>query len=122
MISIEFIFLASFRIQQLSINTQELSDTHRCNLHIISISLLMLVCRVTGVNSLNEYSDKLVTDRVHEAAYLLPPLLESNGKHNLNVPQVMLDKVSRFLSRFYLFSIYEVHKLEILIKFQSISI
>lgn len=74
----------------------ELSDTHRCNLHIIAISLLSLVCRVTGVNSLSEYSDKIIADRAAEAPYLLPPYLETSGKYNLNIPQVMMDKVSTF--------------------------
>lgn len=83
----------SLRIQQLA-NTEELSDMHRCNLHIISITLLSLVCRVTGINSLSEYAEKIVSDRVTDAQYLLPPLHETNGKHNLNVPQVMMDKVN----------------------------
>lgn len=75
-------------------NGTELSDTHRCNLHIIAIALLSLVCRVTGVNSLSEYSDKVIADRVAEAPHLLPPYLETSGKYNLNIPQVMMDKVS----------------------------
>lgn len=81
-------------------NAQELSDTHRCNLHIISIALLSLVCRVTGVNSLTEYSEKIVNDRAIEAPHLLPPLIETNGKYNLNIPQVMTDKVISILSKF----------------------
>lgn len=87
-------FIVFFRIQQLSINGQELSETHRCNMHIISISLLSLVCRVTGIKSLAEYAEKIITDRAIEASHLLPPLLESSGKYNMNIPQVMMDKVS----------------------------
>ena len=90
----------NYRIQQLGISAQELSDTHRCNLHIISIALLALVCRaieaskMTGVNTLCEYKDKIIADRNVEAPHLLPPLLESSGKFTLNIPQVMIDKVS----------------------------
>lgn len=88
------------RIQQLGISAQELSDTHRCNLHIISVALLALICRVTdnlysdkrGI--LSDYKDKIVTDRSAEAPHLLPPLLETTGKYTLNIPQVMVDKVS----------------------------
>lgn len=86
-----------FRIQQLAINAQDLSYTHRCNLHIISIALLSLVCRVTGVNCLMEYCEKLIADRVEEATHLLPPLLEMSHSHkerSLTVPHLMMDKVS----------------------------
>lgn len=83
-----------FRIQQLGISAQELSDIHRCNLHIISIALLSLVCRVTGMNRLSEYTEKIIADRNVEATYLLPPLIETSGKYMLNIPQVMIDKVS----------------------------
>lgn len=87
-------FLLIFRIQQLAISAQDLSDTHRCNLHIISIALLSLVCRVTGVNSLSEYSDKIIADRGVEAPHLLPPLIETIGRSfNVNVPHVYIDKV-----------------------------
>ncbi|XP_031627177.1 protein EFR3 homolog cmp44E isoform X2 [Contarinia nasturtii] len=81
-------------IQQYAINTQELSDTHRSNLHIISISLLSLVCRVTGINSLSEYTDKIVADRAVESSHLLPPLIETSGRYNLDIPQVMMDKMA----------------------------
>lgn len=84
----------NFRIQYLGISAQDLSDTHRCNLHIISIALLSLVCRVTGVNSLSEYTEKIIADRNAEAPHLMPPLLETSGKYTLNIPQVMIDKVS----------------------------
>lgn len=77
----------------MAVNAQELSDTHRCNLHIISIALLSLVCRVTDIDSLSEYSDKVIADRASEAPYLLPPLIEMSGKYNVNVPHVMMDKV-----------------------------
>ncbi|XP_055296771.1 protein EFR3 homolog cmp44E isoform X2 [Sitodiplosis mosellana] len=81
-------------IQQLAATTQELSETHRCNLHIISIALFSLVCRVTGINSLTEYSDKIIADRAIEATHFLPPLIETSGKFNLNIPQVMMDKIT----------------------------
>lgn len=80
----------------MAINGQDLSDTYRCNLHIISIALLSLVCRVTGINSLYEYSEKIIGDRATEAPHFQPPLLETSGKYNLNIPQVMMDKVSTF--------------------------
>lgn len=77
----------------MAVNAQELSDTHRCNLHIISIDLPSLVCHVTGIDSLSEYSDKVIADRASEAPYMLPPLIEMSGKYNVNVPHVMMDKV-----------------------------
>lgn len=83
-------------IQQLSITSEELSYTHRCNLHIIAIALLALVGRVTGIKSLMEYSEKIVNARMEDASHLLPPLLDSMQnyeKHNLNVPHLMVDKV-----------------------------
>lgn len=93
-------WLSNCSIQHLGISAQEFSDIHRCNLHIISIALLALVCRVTdnlysdkrGI--LSDYKDKIITDRSAEAPHLLPPLLETAGKFTLNIPQVMIDKVS----------------------------
>lgn len=88
-------------IQQLAVNETNLSNFHRCNLHIISIALLSLVCRVTGVNSLLEYCEKIITERVEEAKYLLPPLIQSNRDQencNLSVPHLMIDKVSVYSS------------------------
>lgn len=73
-----------------------MSYAHNCNLHIISIALLSLVGRVTGINSLMEYGQKIISARVDEATHLLPPLLDpSQGceKKNLTVPHLMLDKV-----------------------------
>lgn len=93
------IFLNVRSIQQLSISTDDLSYVHRCNLHIISIALLALVGRVTGIKSLIEYGEKIVGARLEEASHLLPPLLDSREnyeKHNLNVPHLMVDKVSHF--------------------------
>lgn len=84
-------------IQQLAVNGTELANFHRCNLHIISVALLLLVCRVTGVNSLLEYSKGLIGERKKDGFYLLPPLIEMNHMHekrSLNVPHFMIDKVS----------------------------
>lgn len=92
--NINFNFQINFRVQQLAVTGTELSDTHRCNLNIISIALLSLVCHVTGVQNLSEYASKIIVDRDADARYLLPPLHETNDKFNLNVPQLMIDKVS----------------------------
>lgn len=73
-----------------------MSYTHRCNLHIISIALLALVGRVTGIKSLIEYGEKIINARMEDASHLLPPLLDSTQnyeKNNLNVPHLMVDKV-----------------------------
>lgn len=83
-------------IQQLSITSDDLSYTHRCNLHIIAIALLALIGRVTGIKGLIEYGEKIVNARMDDASHLLPPLLDSTQnyeKHNLNVPHLMVDKV-----------------------------
>lgn len=96
----DFIFIHS--IQQLSISSEELSYTHRCNLHIIAISLLSLVGRVTGIKSLIEYGEKIVNARLEEATHLLPPLLDSTQnfeKHSLAVPHLMVDKVSNLCQK-----------------------
>lgn len=79
---------------------------HRCNLHIISVALLSLVCRVTGIKNLMEYCEKIIFDRNEEATYLLPPLLEmdqNHEKHSLILPHLMMDKVSASILLFWLF-------------------
>lgn len=92
-----------FSIQQLAINAQDMSYMHRCNLHIIAVSLLSLVCRVTGVKHLMEYCAKIIFDRNEEAKYLIPPLLEMDQNHekrSLTLPHLMLDKVSVLITDF----------------------
>lgn len=87
----------SNRIQQVSINSPDLSYTHRCNLHIITVALLSLVGRVTGISNIMHYTEKIVGNRVEEATHLLPPFLDSkqNYEHkNLQLPHLMVDKVS----------------------------
>lgn len=62
----------------------------------ISIALLCLACRVTGITSLLEYSEKIVDDRREEAPYLLPPLLDRKSGHDLNynLPPLTIDKMA----------------------------
>lgn len=52
------------------------------------------MCRVTGINSLTEYADKIVKDRKVEATHLVPPLNENaKEEYNLDIPQVLIDQV-----------------------------
>lgn len=95
-------------IQQLGIGNTDLSFELRCNLHIIAIALLSLLGRVTGVNNILEYCEKVIEARREETPYLLPPLIDpnwDNEKRNINLPHLMLDKVSfvRFLNYIYCF-------------------
>lgn len=77
--------------------SEELSDIHKCCLNIIAMALLTLTARVTGINNLLEYAQKIIEDRKQEAAYFLPPLLEakkSNKTYNLNLPHLAIDKLA----------------------------
>lgn len=96
-----------------------MSYAHRCNLHAIAISLLALLGRVTGVNSIMEYCEKIIESRMEEAAYLLPALQDPERnleKFSLELPHLMIDKVcfklyiiivSTCTSRMKLILIYE---------------
>ncbi|KNC21719.1 EFR3-like protein cmp44E, partial [Lucilia cuprina] len=84
-------------IQQVAVTTENLSEIHKCSLYSISIALLTLTARVTGINNLLEYAQKIIEDRKHDAPYFLPPLLEpkkSSSKYNLNVPHLAIDKMA----------------------------
>ncbi|XP_065367692.1 protein EFR3 homolog cmp44E isoform X1 [Calliphora vicina] len=83
-------------IQQVAVTTESLSDIHKCSLYSISIALLTLTARVTGINNLLEYAQKIIEDRKHDAPYFLPPLLDpkKSSKYNLNVPQLAIDKMA----------------------------
>lgn len=85
------------RIQQISIANSELTYTHKCNLHVIAIALLALLGRVTGVNNIMEYCEKIIESREEEALYLLPGLIDperdSIDSTSLNLPHLMIDKV-----------------------------
>lgn len=71
---------------------------HKCNLHCIAIALLSLISRVTGVNNLLEYAQKIIDARKEEAPYFLPPLLDpkktGTTKMNLNLPHLSIDKIA----------------------------
>lgn len=62
----------------------------------ISMALLCLICRVTGIASLLEYSEKIVDARKEEAPYMLPPLLDKRSGYELNVnlPHLSIDKMA----------------------------
>ncbi|XP_055385800.1 protein EFR3 homolog cmp44E isoform X2 [Condylostylus longicornis] len=84
-------------IQQIATTSVELSSLHKCNLHIISISLLCLLSCVTGINSLLEYAQKICEDRVEEAPYFLPPLLDTKKftkNLNVNLKHLYIDKLA----------------------------
>lgn len=79
----------------MSIATTEMSLEHRSNLHIITISLLALIGRVTGISSIIDYCEKVIEARKEEAAFLLPPLISDPQKNiNLDLPHLMFDKIA----------------------------
>ncbi|XP_032597076.1 protein EFR3 homolog cmp44E isoform X3 [Drosophila grimshawi] len=87
-------------IQQVASTLETLGAVHRCNLHGISIALLVLISRVSGINSLLEYAQKIIEARREEATYYLPPLLDpkkvsSSSKNlNLSLPHLAIDKLA----------------------------
>lgn len=62
---------------------------------------MVLLARVTGVNNIMEYCDKLIESRMDDGLHLLPPLIDPERlnyeKHNLNLPHLMIDKVSIYI-------------------------
>lgn len=81
----------------MAVTTENLSDLHKCSLYAISIALLTLTARVTGINNLLEYAQKIIEDRKQDATYFLPPLMDSKKssiKYNLTVPQLAIDKMA----------------------------
>ncbi|XP_055533005.1 protein EFR3 homolog cmp44E isoform X2 [Wyeomyia smithii] len=85
-------------IQQVALTEVELSPKHRCNLHSIAISLLILTGRCTGTSTIVEYADKVIQARMEEATYLLPPLMDNDkpapSTLNTSLPHLMIDKLA----------------------------
>ncbi|XP_030383403.1 protein EFR3 homolog cmp44E isoform X3 [Scaptodrosophila lebanonensis] len=85
-------------IQQVAHTVESLGAVHKCNLHSIAIALLVLISRVTGINNLLEYAQKIVDARREEAPYYLAPLLEpkkTSAKNlNLSLPHLAIDKLA----------------------------
>lgn len=85
-------------IQQMACTVETLGAVHRCNLHSISIALLVLISRVSGINNLLEYAQKIIEARREEAIYYLPPLLEPkkvvSKNLNLSLPHLSIDKLA----------------------------
>ncbi|KRJ98387.1 protein EFR3 homolog cmp44E isoform X2 [Drosophila yakuba] len=85
-------------IQQVASTVDTLGNVHKCSLHAISIGLLVLISRVSGINNLLEYAQKIVDARREEASHFLPPLLEPKklaGKtFNLALPHLAIDKLA----------------------------
>lgn len=70
---------------------------HKCNLHSIAIALLSLISRVTGINNLLEYAQKIIDARKEEAPYFLPALLDpkkTTNKMNMDLPHLAIDKMA----------------------------
>jgi hypothetical protein len=82
-------------IQQVAITSTEMTLEHRANLHIVSVALLALLGRCTGITSIIDYCEKIIEARKEDATYLLPPLNSSDSQKsiNLEVPHLMIDKV-----------------------------
>ncbi|XP_034651398.1 protein EFR3 homolog cmp44E isoform X2 [Drosophila subobscura] len=85
-------------IQEVANTVETLGAVHKCNLHAISIALLVLISRVSGINNLLDYAQKIVDARREEATYYLPPLLESkkvaSKSLNLSLPHLAIDKLA----------------------------
>ncbi|BFG03931.1 protein EFR3 homolog cmp44E [Drosophila madeirensis] len=85
-------------IQEVANTVETLGAVHKCNLHAISIALLVLISRVSGINNLLDYAQKIVDARREEATYFLPPLLESkkvaSKSLNLSLPHLAIDKLA----------------------------
>ncbi|KAJ6647316.1 Protein EFR3 like cmp44E [Pseudolycoriella hygida] len=85
-------------IQQIAIANSELTYNHKCHLHATAVALLALLGRVTGVNNIMEYCDKIIESRQEEAEYLLPGFddTEKNDidSNSLNLPHLMIDKLA----------------------------
>lgn len=97
LVELGFIAIFCLRIQQIAIANSELTYTHKCNLHAIAIALLALLARVTGVNNIMEYCEKIVESRKEDALFLLPGLIDPErnmvDSTSLNLPHLMIDKV-----------------------------
>lgn len=91
------IFFSHSSIQQIAIANSELTYVHKCNLHAISVALLALLARVTGVNNIMDYCEKIIESRQEEAKFLLPGLIDPEtdivDSSSLNLPHLMIDKV-----------------------------
>lgn len=90
-------FLFIYRIQQVALTSDDVEPTHKCNLQSIAIALLALISRVTGINNLLEYTQKIIDARKEEAPYFLPPLLDpkkTKSKMNANLPHLSIDKMA----------------------------
>lgn len=85
-------------IQQVAVAVNELTNIHKVNLNSIAISLLALLGRCTGVNTIMEYADKIIESRQDEAQYLLPPLIDpeigTSQSLNSNIPTLLIDKLA----------------------------
>ncbi|XP_034103331.1 protein EFR3 homolog cmp44E isoform X2 [Drosophila sulfurigaster albostrigata] len=85
-------------VQQVASTVESLGAVHRCNLHAIAIALLVLISRVSGINNLLEYAQKIIEARRDEASYYLPPLMDtkkgSNKNLNLSLPHLAIDKLA----------------------------
>ncbi|KAM8714072.1 hypothetical protein ACLKA7_014261 [Drosophila subpalustris] len=85
-------------IQQVASTVDTLGAAHRCNLHAIAIALLVLISRVSGINNLLEYAQKIIEARRDEATYYLPPLMDpkkvSTKNLNLSLPHLSIDKLA----------------------------
>ncbi|XP_058053542.1 protein EFR3 homolog cmp44E isoform X2 [Anopheles bellator] len=96
--TVQEILLFVLGLQQVAVTEVELSPKHRCNLHSIAISLLILLGRCTAIGTLVEYAEKLIEARREEATYLLPPLMDNEkaapGPLNTNQPHLLIDKLA----------------------------
>lgn len=73
-----------------------MSYVHKCNLHALAIALLALLGRVTGVNNIMTYCQKIIEARADEATHWLPELIDADlhyEKRSMALPHLLIDKV-----------------------------
>ncbi|XP_044006270.1 protein EFR3 homolog cmp44E isoform X2 [Aphidius gifuensis] len=77
-------------LQDLALTNNQLSTSIKFNLHAIVISLLVLISNVCNINSLIDYSKKLIESRKRDSPHLLPKL---RAQYDTNLP----NKIPAFL-------------------------
>lgn len=79
-----------------------MSYAHKCNLHSVATSLLALLGRVSGVNNIMNYCQKIVEARTDEAPHWLPELIIPDvpvDKQSMTLPHLLIDKVKNTSQR-----------------------
>ncbi|ENN74642.1 hypothetical protein D910_09626 [Dendroctonus ponderosae] len=84
-------------IQNLALNSTTLSYAQKFNLHALVISLLVLISDVMNIQSLSDYSSRLIEARREEASYCLPEMLTQYPAHCESIskmPHLLVDQMA----------------------------